>query len=762
MVHYALSLRIGLVIVAMPQRNATAWLFERVVKESEAQWKQAISCRTGEHWNGYIESSCLLFTTYGYLLRRATKLLPKAAILICDEAHSRTADLTVLHALLKHMLTSLKLNLKVIFMGVALNVSLLENYYDDSFYAMKISGRSHELIAHEYTTEPHDNVDEEVLKRAVDVVTDLMTKNDESIMLFVKGKPEVEEMQKRLKTKNWLILPFHAELEEEDLARVKHQDDDARNIVVVSTSVGEGAITLPYLRTVVSTCRTNERVIGNDGLLGMSPRFNTQQEIENQRGRVGRTYKGSHYQLVPKHLLSRTPKSEIKECNDFKWLAFVLTEMDLSYNTVQWRMGERPSKFLFDVGVDELKRKGYLEEPRSDGKLKLTASGTKLASTSNLEVFVHREFLYVSCAAGIGDYAAAAISMLEIMATCNPFIDPQLGFDKALKTFWKKDNAHLFMLARMTHSFYYAHASERTKRGEGFNIKASAVHNVVCLYKKLWQRLWIPPTPSHFTEDTIIELLNDALKKCIEPAFKSMWRPNCFQDAKGLYIRPRSTEAQSALAMIPLDTRKHINDKYGKCRLAVTCAAPRHAKRCLIVTDSFLKCAGTEHSMLPRLCGELRKLGFVEVLLYCKGSMRIQDARSYLAELQYFKADVSVLIYNINDAVRGDHVYCDGVNKDDLLELTRTLLSISKALTCVIPTEKLFPKYNHVKAYADCVVDVSNFLMEQGFYCEDAMELVGQVKVLDGTHFDDDSGGVICNAVMRWVQNAEERCRPLK
>ena len=88
-----------------------------MVKESEAEYAQVIACRTGEHWRGYINSSRLLFTTYGYLLRRATELLPKAAILICDEANSRAADMTVLHAFLKHMLTSLKLELKVIFYG---------------------------------------------------------------------------------------------------------------------------------------------------------------------------------------------------------------------------------------------------------------------------------------------------------------------------------------------------------------------------------------------------------------------------------------------------------------------------------------------------------------------------------------------------------------------------------------------------------------------------------------------------------------------
>ena len=154
----------------------------------------------------------------------------------------------------------------------------------------------------------------------------------------------------------------------------------------------------------------------------------------------------------------------------------------------------------------------------------------------------------------------------------------------------------------------------------------------------------------------------------------------------------------------------------------------------------------------------LRTIGFVEVVLFCKGSMKLPDVRSYLAELDY-KPNVCLFIYNINDAVRGDKVYYDRINKDELTSLTKQLDSISHALTCVIPTDKLFPKYNQVAAYADCVVRVREFLMNLGFNCEDAAELIGKVKVQDGTHFDDDSGQVICNAVVRWVQDAETSLR---
>ena len=85
----------------------------------------AIAARTGEHSSANIKSSCLLVTTDGCLLRRAAELLPKAAILICDEANSRAADMTVLHALLKHMLIFMRLRRTAILMSVALDLHVI-------------------------------------------------------------------------------------------------------------------------------------------------------------------------------------------------------------------------------------------------------------------------------------------------------------------------------------------------------------------------------------------------------------------------------------------------------------------------------------------------------------------------------------------------------------------------------------------------------------------------------------------------------------
>ena len=62
---------------------------------------------------------------YGCLLRRAAELLPKAAILICDEANSRTADMTVLHDLLKHMLIFMRFRRTAILMSVALDLHVI-------------------------------------------------------------------------------------------------------------------------------------------------------------------------------------------------------------------------------------------------------------------------------------------------------------------------------------------------------------------------------------------------------------------------------------------------------------------------------------------------------------------------------------------------------------------------------------------------------------------------------------------------------------
>ena len=126
------------------------------------------------------------------------------------------------------------------------------------------------------------DVDAENMRRVEVLARREMSLSDGALLIFVKGKWEIERLGEKIRAAGWRCLPFHAELDEKGVNDVVSLPEDAVRVAVVVTNAAESSLTLLPLHTVISSGRVNRVTQGKDGQERMRPEWASQEEANQQ------------------------------------------------------------------------------------------------------------------------------------------------------------------------------------------------------------------------------------------------------------------------------------------------------------------------------------------------------------------------------------------------------------------------------------------------------------------------------------------------
>ena len=245
----------GQVVVGMPTVVGTTTLFVRVCNEAGLTPGFYAAYRTGTHWEGD-DNASISFMTHWYLCCVLENILPKLAVLILDEAQVRTEPLSCIYPFLKRHFARRDCQLRVVIMGVDLEVDVLSKYFATSVGVVHVQGRRFQIERFQCASLGNvSDIDEEVLKRVEDVTCFEMDDNRAVKLIFVKGKKDIEHLVKVLSKKypNWSVLPCHGDLEKEEMDLVVDLKESARETVIVATNIAETTATIRPVHAVISS-----------------------------------------------------------------------------------------------------------------------------------------------------------------------------------------------------------------------------------------------------------------------------------------------------------------------------------------------------------------------------------------------------------------------------------------------------------------------------------------------------------------------------
>ena len=141
-----------------------------------------------------------------------------AAVLVLDETQSRRIELSFLFAMLKRELARRGDTFRLVLMSAVDEEDVMRAHFGSDLGAVKVSGRRFVVERYELRAcPPCKDVDAGIFRRVEVLARREMSLSDGVLLIFVKGKWEIEELIKKLGTSGWRCLPFHAELDKPDM-----------------------------------------------------------------------------------------------------------------------------------------------------------------------------------------------------------------------------------------------------------------------------------------------------------------------------------------------------------------------------------------------------------------------------------------------------------------------------------------------------------------------------------------------------------------
>ena len=777
---------IGAVWVALPQRGATRKQFERVCLEADTMPGRYAACRTRTTSLGHTQAH-LMFMTQGYLAQLVqSDMLTKVGVLILDDAHRRTEQLSFIFAVLKKYLGRPGVRLRIVVMTAENELVLMKRHFEEEVGFVEASGRRFTVYRRELLPNPAlTDIDAQIFARVKRLVLERMSASNAILLIFLKGKDEIQELISFLRDKapRWRTLPYHSDLdaEQQDLVHNLRWNDEL--VAIVATNAAEMGLSIP-VRTVISSCRANRDRTGLDGIPRTIADFCSRVEVRQQGGRAGRRFDGEQILAVPEQLLPQRPAPDILHSNDLRWLVWGTARMGEDLDASHWVPGERPSSYRFQLAEEHLSRARFVERvtveagggdgaaapvTRGDGavapvaRLVLTQTGRACGALAPYLQTHHIQFLLICHIRGVGRFAQGVVAFLEAITSKNQaFVDPEKGLNEARTSRYRfcvdpqreALASDLVMVGKIFADF--KRARRQREFCERLNLKyrvmrdAKELHDTISYARIAWSE-WAD------REDSLAPILDQAMLEAspLHVAFSSRFYENCHVTASGVRVRVREEWMQRMPAVLPLDTRYPPRDKMARARLAVVLRDMIYRRNCLVLADSFVDVGMERHSMQGAVSRELRRRGFSETLWHAIGGLKLQKAIEITSELAM--VDVGVVIYDVNDllTVHGRVRSVDA----DFFALVDTLLDNlvrnCRRLTFVVPTEQLFSTWKAVDGYGTACEALRAHIRSRQIHCVDAAGLIGTVRCYDGQHFVLNDETVLVEAVIAWVNEAE-------
>ena len=291
-----------------------------------------------------------------------TEILRRALVLVIDETQQRRPELSFLYAVLKEELARKDCSLHIVFMSAENEFDAIHEMFGSETAFINVPGRRYEVERYEWSELPAvSDIDENIMKIVATLAKAEMEASNDAILIFVKGKPEIQQLCNILAQVDWTILGFHADMTAEEQAQILDLTPLTKSTVIVATNAAETSLTIPAVKVVICSCRCNASDVGVDGIPCNRAIWCSREQVRQEFSRAGRVSKGKGIAAVPLSSLPATSVAEITIASDLGWLALALAERRLDFNTITWMRGHQPTSHLYEKALKRHCAAGFLE-----------------------------------------------------------------------------------------------------------------------------------------------------------------------------------------------------------------------------------------------------------------------------------------------------------------------------------------------------------------------------------------------------------------
>jgi len=302
---YALEVGFETIFLTQPRRRAAINVSERIESElgsvvGSQEAATLVSYQTGAGLTGPYDARIKVVTDGLHLVRdaRATVERPNE-LWIIDEVHEWNQNLEMLIAIGKRRRDE-NPNFKMVVMSATMDKAKLAKFFTDENGCVppviEVAGRMFDV---KYTEEPVSTVAKEAAKCA-----ELIFKNPDSeveantIQVFVAGQQEIIDTIDKLRTtlpkeilQQTTLIPLHAKMTPE--AQAPAYQDMTGVKIVVQTKIGQTSMTIPRTGYVISSGLERRIELNDEGDPGLLLAPISQDDVDQQMGRTGRTCPGT-------------------------------------------------------------------------------------------------------------------------------------------------------------------------------------------------------------------------------------------------------------------------------------------------------------------------------------------------------------------------------------------------------------------------------------------------------------------------------------
>ncbi|XP_012151216.2 uncharacterized protein LOC100880554 isoform X2 [Megachile rotundata] len=315
------------IIVTQPRRVAAISLAYRVASERNEKMGDVIGYHIRfDNIKPKLHGS-IIFSTSGILLRmlESNPTLEGISHVIIDEAHERSVHNDILLKLMKEILQKNQ-SIKLLIMSATINESLFQQYF--SCKVIDIPGKLYPVKMHfkediqifQSKLKKHGLMELRIPFGEIVQLVQWIVKNKPPgcILCFLPGWQEIKRLHNLLKNAgiaNLLILPLHSKVSHENQLEVFDPAPKNMTKVILATDIAECSVTIEDVCYVIDTAIKREyQWYENDTEPVLTFSLVSKANIDQRKGRAGRTRPGESYHLITKKeydTLDLDPKPEI-------------------------------------------------------------------------------------------------------------------------------------------------------------------------------------------------------------------------------------------------------------------------------------------------------------------------------------------------------------------------------------------------------------------------------------------------------------------
>ncbi len=271
--------------------------------------KQVIGNACGGFIN-YTDKHRVVVCTHRHLFNKLATYLQRAIFkketdifndqwVMLDETHEKNMENYMLVAMALYIMEQ-GYKIKICLSSATLDSAPLLREFKDAKTVSVEAKRYPVEIKYHYEIQEEDT--KVIMEDTIDLVASLIstTKPGKTILIFLSGEQQIYQICSRFDDMQQVVaLPLHSTLEHDEIQAVFDDYPDEVKIVA-STNIGENAITIPGVVTIIDTMREKAPVVKNHRILTLREDYISKASATQRTGRAGRTEPGTCYRMCSK------------------------------------------------------------------------------------------------------------------------------------------------------------------------------------------------------------------------------------------------------------------------------------------------------------------------------------------------------------------------------------------------------------------------------------------------------------------------------